>query len=74
MSLSMYLFEGLNLLLDRVSVQGLRNSNRSVSQYYLQTSTDNVNFNEIEKGGRARVKQLSNISLLFFISLLLNIV
>ena len=70
----MYLFEGLNLLLDRVSVQGLRNSNRSVSQYYLQTSSDNVNFNEIESGGRTRVKQLSNISLLFFISLLLNIV
>ena len=74
MSLSMYLFEGFNLLLDRVSVQGFRNSNRSVSQYYLETSRDNANFKEIEKGGSTRVKQLSNISLLFFISLLPNVV
>ena len=58
MSLSTYLFEGFNLLLDRVSVQGLRNSNRSVDQYYLETSRDNVNFYEIEERGRTRVKHL----------------
>ena len=47
-------------MFDRVSVQGLRNTRRSVCQYLLETSTDNVKFNTIRKGGGSfRVKQPS---------------
>lgn len=49
------MFEGFNLLFDQVSVQGKRDSNRSVSQYYLKTSTDNISFNGIQEGGRMKV-------------------
>ena len=49
------MFEGFNLLFDQVSVQGKPDSNRSVSQYYLKTSTDNISFNGIQEGGRMKV-------------------
>lgn len=47
--------QGFNLSFDQVSIQGMRNSNRSVSQYYVKTSTDNNNFKAIEEGGRIKV-------------------
>ena len=42
--------------MDYVIVQGMSNSNRSVSQYYLMTSTDNDNYEEILISGRNRRK------------------
>ena len=38
------LFLGRILWVDRVSVQGKPNSEKSVTQYFVKTSTDNVNF------------------------------
>ena len=40
--------------MDYVIVQGMSHSNRSVSQYYLMTSTDNDNYEEILISGRNR--------------------
>ncbi|CAH3195719.1 unnamed protein product [Porites evermanni] len=42
---------GFNLLFDKVLVQGMRDSNRSVSLYYLKTSTDNNTFIEVQEQG-----------------------
>lgn len=47
---------GFSLYMDYVIVQGMSNSNRSVSQYYLMTSTDNDNYEEILISGRNRRK------------------
>ncbi|XP_015775561.1 PREDICTED: coadhesin-like [Acropora digitifera] len=47
---------GFNLYMDYVIVQGMSHSNRSVSQYYLMTSTDNDNYEEILISGRNRRK------------------
>ena len=50
------MFSGLgNLFIDQVSVQGLGNSRRSVAQYYLKTSTNNINFNVVLVPGGNRI-------------------
>lgn len=49
------IFEGFNLLFDQVLVQGMRDSNRSVSLYYLKTSTDNNTFIEVQEQGARKV-------------------
>ena len=46
---------GVNLSFDQVSVQGLPNSSRSVSQYYLKISIDNVLFATVQEGGVPKV-------------------
>ena len=49
------IFEGFNLLFDQVLVQGMRDSNRSVSLNYLKTSTDNNTFIEVQEQGARKV-------------------
>ena len=56
------IFEGLNLLFDQVLVQGMRDSNRSVSLYYLKTSTDNNTFIEVQEQGARKVTIKQNNS------------
>ena len=54
------IFEGLNLSFDQVLVQGMRDSNRSVSLYYLKTSTDNNTFIEVQEQGARKVTRKQN--------------
>ena len=56
------IFEGLNLSFDQVLVQGMRDSNRSVSLYYLKTSTDNNTFIEVQEQGARKVTIKQNNS------------
>ena len=56
------IFEGLNLSFDQVLVQGMRDSNRSVSLYYLKTSTDNNTFIEVQEQGARKVTRKQNNS------------
>ena len=45
---SLYKKKGLrNLIVDQVSVQGMPNTTRSVSEYLLYVSTDNKTFTEV---------------------------
>ncbi|XP_020619750.1 coadhesin-like [Orbicella faveolata] len=46
---------GAVMLVEQVSVQGKANSNKSVSEYYIKTSTDNINFNFVLEGSRRKV-------------------
>lgn len=55
-------FEGFNLLFDQVLVQGMRDSNRSVSLFYLKTSTDNNTFIEVQEQGARKVTGKQNNS------------
>ncbi|KAL9959434.1 hypothetical protein ACROYT_G032758 [Oculina patagonica] len=45
---------GAVVWINQVSVQGKPNSTRSVTQYYIQTSTDNINFAFIFDGSRRK--------------------
>ena len=56
------IFEGFNLLFDQVLVHGMRDSNRSVSLYYLKTSTDNNTFIEVQEQGARKVTRKQNNS------------
>ena len=41
-------------MVDRVSVQGMPNTTRSVSQYLLLVSTENINFFEVLEAKKGR--------------------
>ena len=53
------------MLVEQVSVQGKADSNKSVSEYYIKTSTDNINFNFVLEGSRRKVNQCIAVYTLF---------
>lgn len=50
------LFEGAVMFVDQVSIQGKPGTTKSVTQFYLKTSTDGVYFSYIVNGSHPVVK------------------
>ena len=63
-----FAFKGFNLMFDRVAVQGLPNSNRSVTEYRISYSVDNQVYTNINNQVRAYYQYLLIINYEYIIN------